>query len=100
MTGRSGACPFAPPLQYLTSPQMMALEMLRCILNGITGNISSGFGEKMKNSHVTSSQDDKILESALLSHFYSKPMTQSLLNLLISRSPSPPPPHPHRPVVS
>jgi hypothetical protein len=64
----------------------MALEMLRCILNGITGNISAGFGEKTRNSHVTSSQDDKILESALLSHFYSKQMTQSLLNLLISRS--------------
>lgn len=63
---------------------MMALEMLKCILNGITGNITSGFAERSKNSHVTS-QDDALLESALLSSYFTKQMTQSLLNLLISR---------------
>lgn len=62
---------------------MMALEMLKCILNGITGNITSGFAEKSKNSHVTT-HDDALLESALLSFYYTKQMTQSLLNLLIS----------------
>ncbi len=63
---------------------MMALEMLKCILTGVTGNLTAGLGEKTKNSHSTS-QEDPLLESALLSFFYTKQMTQSLLNLLISR---------------
>lgn len=63
---------------------MMALEMLKCIFNGITGILSNGLGEKVKNSHVNT-QDDSLLESALLSVFFTKQLTQSLLNLLISR---------------
>lgn len=62
----------------------MALEMLRCVYSGITGNIGSGVAYKSKNSHCTAPVD-KDLEITLLSPFHTEQMINSLLNLLISR---------------
>jgi hypothetical protein len=63
--------------------EIMALEMLRCVYSGITGNIGSGVAVKSKNSHC-SAPVDKELEATLLLPFNTEQMTNSLLNLLIS----------------
>lgn len=62
----------------------MALEMLRCVHSGITGNIGTGVANKSKSSHCTAPVD-KVMESTLLSYFNTEQMASSLLNLLISR---------------
>ena len=62
----------------------MALEMVRCVHSGVTGNIGSGVALKNKSSHCTAPVD-KQMEGTLLSSFNTEQMTSSLLNLLVSR---------------